>query len=84
MITIITKDNATIIAIENPTASEERVIKVARDVEKLSSDSVWSKFKCNQKRNADRTNEQPVQEMSDFSIDLSDFEEIISENEIPL
>lgn len=47
MITITEKDGATIIVIENPSGSEQRVIEQARKAIKALSDDVWSKFACN-------------------------------------
>lgn len=83
MINIIVKDNATIITIENPTPSEERVIKNAKDAEKLSSSNVWSKFKCNQKGSVCCDNDNSVSSVPENFIDLSDFEEILCDDEIP-
>ena len=83
MINIIVKDNATIITIENPTPSEERVIKNAKEAEKLSSSNVWSKFKCNQKGIVSSDNDNSVSTVPEDFIDLSDFEEILCDNEVP-
>lgn len=86
MISIITKNNATIITIENPTALEEKVIQKARDAEKFSSSDVWAKFKCNQnsapavpvQQNAQSNMAMPPVQIDD----LSDFEEIITDDDV--
>ena len=72
MLTISEKDGATIIVIEEPTPSEEILIKQANQIQRFSSGSVWSKFKCNQ--SSDVSDDDSVQEET--------FEEAISQ-EIP-
>lgn len=50
MITISEKDGATIIVIENPSGSEQRIIEKAKDAQKVLSSDVWAKFACNKNK----------------------------------
>ncbi len=70
MINISEKDGATIIVIENPTASEESLIKKAKSILSFATGDVWGKFKCNQKSGqksetkVEKKSEQPAKETS--------------------
>lgn len=99
MITITEKDGATIIVIENPSGSEQRVIEQARKAIKALSDDVWSKFACNKGKTSakneqnsfDNSDEkaQKNKEQEDISeelgeyIDLSEFEPLYDMGDCP-
>lgn len=84
MISISEKDGATIIVIENPTGSEQRLIKQAKKTKQAISDDVWAKFACNkgksqkkpEKSPAPQTNASWVENFntSDGFVNLIDFE----------
>ena len=81
MITITEKDGATIIVVENPTATEKRVIEQAKNTQKAkSTSSVWSKFACNKNKTAKTVPETKPAEMLDLG-NLDDFETIYDPNE---
>lgn len=50
MLSVTEKDGATIIVIENPTGSEQRIIEQAKKVQYSLSAEAWKKFACNQKK----------------------------------
>lgn len=93
MITITEKDGSTIIVVENPTGSEQRIIEQARKLVNGYSSSFWTK---NNEMRGIKTPEpvnvqsEPKREDAFASladengfINLDDFEEIISADEVP-
>lgn len=50
MISISEKDGATIIVIEKPSGTEQRLIEQAKKAQRILSDEVWGKFACNKKK----------------------------------
>ena len=50
MLNILYKDDAVIITIENATAREREVVELAEKVNQTVPNSVWSKFKNNQRK----------------------------------
>ena len=105
MLTITEKDGATIITIENPSASEQDIIKKAKNAQrvsawvngaskaqpaKASTPSSWGKPKQTNAvsgwkpvaQSPAKNNQLTEQQLSELG-NLGDFEEIISEGELP-
>lgn len=113
MLTITEKDGATIITIENPSPSEQDIIKKAKNAQRVSAwvngaskaqpakastpstpvaekPSGWGKPKQTNAvsgwkpvaQNSAKSNQLTEQQLSELG-DLGDFEEIISEGELP-
>jgi hypothetical protein len=80
MITVTEKDGATIIVIENPTGSEQRVIEQARNAVNIGNSAAWGKFKKGSSKPAPV---QPEQINADLPFSLDDFEEIIGDSDLP-
>lgn len=93
MISITEKDGATIIVIENPSGSEQRVIEQAKKATKALSDDVWSKFACNkgkipvknEQECLDNPNKEQVESSEQLGeyIDLSEFEPLYDMGDCP-
>ena len=66
MISITKKDDATVIVIENPTGTEERLIKKAEEIEKGYKTSFW-------KNNKPKNNETPILENY---FELDDYDDV--------
>lgn len=82
MITITEKDGATIIVIEKPSGSEQKVIEQAKKVQQALSSNVWSKFACN--RNKSNTSQTTTTSNSNsLQIEGFDVEETILPDDIP-
>lgn len=80
MISILEKDEAVIITVENPSAKEKELIRQAKALNSNDSTaSVFSKFKCN-KNKAECKASGTVPK--DFG-NLDDFEEILSIEDVP-
>lgn len=84
MISISEKDGATIIVIENPTRSEQKVIEQAKKASENPMSSVWSKFACNKDKYPvkNETSKSPANELGEF-INLDDFEVICDADDCP-
>ena len=79
MLNILYKDDAVIITIENATVREREVVELAEKVNQTVPNSVWSKFKNNQRKGVSvgMQNPQPQSEIESIVGSLDDFEEII-------
>ena len=84
MIHILEKDGAVIITIENPSSQEKELIQKAKKLTTTSEDlaNVFSKFKCNKKKQTVQTSEPAIPTNSN-TIDLDGFEEICGIEDLP-
>lgn len=79
MLNVLYKDDAVIITIENATAKEREVIKLAEKTLNDVPSGVWAKFKCAKQSGTSvgMQKPQPKTEIESILGSLDDFEEII-------